>query len=113
MLILGPLGRGVTRLKDTKSGEHAGYMQPVHAALTFRKGDLFQGYAWFVANGLCVEPGDGLVANDAPEVFWDGRSSLWGNFVGGGALVCDSFSKEVASAYRAAVGARFEHGAHG
>ncbi|MDX2708092.1 hypothetical protein PV350_35395 [Streptomyces sp. PA03-6a] len=113
MLVLGPLGRGIQRLHDKKSKEHVGYSQPVHTALSWRKGDLFQGYAYFGASGILVDPGDGLVGNDGPDVFWDTRGNQWGNLVGGGALIGDDYDKAVADAYRAAISARFEHGRSG
>lgn len=115
MLILGPFGTGVTRLTDTNTGEHAGYSQPTHTALTFRKGDLFQAHAWFEDSGIRIMTMDGaVIANDSPQINWETRGSGWGNLVGGGGTISDDApDARVVEAYRAARSARFEHGESG
>lgn len=113
MLILGPIRTGVRRIFDERTREHVGYCQPAHTVLTFRKGDLFQGAGFFTAAGLEVSPGDALIANDGGEICWETRGSGWGNLVGGGGSISDSYEVVVANAYRAARSARFEHGESG
>lgn len=113
MLILGPIGKGVTRVVDKATGEHFGYAQPSYGALAFRKGDLLQAYATFEPFGLSIQAGDGTVANDGPVINWETRGTSWGNFVGGGCSIRDAYDEGVAAAYRAARSARFEHGEMG
>lgn len=113
MLILGPIRRGVGRITDNATNEHVGYMQPAPTVLSFRKGDLFQGSAWFINKGIQVSPEGGLVANDSPEIFLGTRGAEWGNFVGGGGAIGDEYDEAVAAAYVAAKSARFEHGERG
>ncbi|MFD5678216.1 hypothetical protein [Streptomyces sp. NPDC127040] len=113
LLTLGPMGRGVHGLLDQKTKEHVGYLQPVHSALSWRKGDLFQDYAYFSADGIRVDASEARVGNDAPSVDWEGRGHRWGNLVGGGGLIGDQRDAAVADAYRAGISARFEHGAQG
>jgi hypothetical protein len=113
MLILGPMGRGVHGLMDQKTKQPAGYLQPIHTALAWRKGDLFQDYAYFSASGVCVDTSDARVGDDGPSVDWEGRGTRWGNLVGGGGLIGEDYDDAVADAYRAGISARFEHGAQG
>lgn len=82
LLILGPVERAGA-LVDAKTGEHAGYSQPTHTVLSFRKGDVFQGTASFYATGIDIEPDGGLVGDDGPDIRWNTRGSEWGNWVGG------------------------------
>lgn len=109
LLILGPVGR-VGRIVEEATREHVGYSQPVHTVLSFRKGDVFQGTAYFTANGIDIQPEGGTVGSDGPDVYWDTRGNDWGNWVGGGGLISDSYDEPVAAAYTAARSARFEHG---
>ncbi|MEU9797075.1 hypothetical protein AB0E27_42150 [Streptomyces sparsogenes] len=109
LLILGPIGR-VGALVDSKTGEHAGFSQPAHTVLTFRKGDVFQGTACFFAEGIDITPEGGLVGNDGPCIDWETRGSRWGNWVGGGGLISEDCDEAAHAAYRAARSARFEHG---
>lgn len=113
ILILGPLGRGVTRIMDKATKKHVGYMQPIHTAVTIRKGDIFQSYVWFTSNSVAVDPTESLMGNDGPEVFWDTRGTGWGNLVGGGGMLSEEIDTRVADAYRSALSARFEHGQSG
>ncbi|MFJ2964253.1 hypothetical protein ACIPIC_18380 [Streptomyces collinus] len=113
ILVLGPLGRGVTGITDKTTKAHVGYMQPLHTAVTIRKGDIFQSYAWFTSNSVAVDPTEALMANDGPQIYWDTRGSDWGNLVGGGGLLSDDVDMTVADAYRRALSARFEHGQSG
>jgi hypothetical protein len=113
ILILGPMGRGVHGLQDQKTKEHVGYLQPLHSALAWRKGDLYQNYAYFSAAGVCVDVSDARVGDDSPSVDWEGRGTRWGNLVGGGGLIGEDYDSKVADAYRAGISARFEHGASG
>ncbi|MFB7825299.1 hypothetical protein [Streptomyces hydrogenans] len=109
LLILGPIGRADSLVHST-TGEHAGYSQPAHTVLTFRKGDVFQGMACFFAGGIDITPEGGLVGNDGPYIDWEGRGTRWGNWVGGGGLISEDRDEAAHAAYRAARSARFEHG---
>ncbi|MFD8261595.1 hypothetical protein ACFV19_22255 [Streptomyces griseoluteus] len=109
LLILGPVER-VSALVDAKTGEHAGYSQPTHTVLSFRKGDVFQGTASFYATGIDIEPDGGLVGDDGPDIRWNTRGSEWGNWVCGGVLLSEDRDEDVYAGYRAARSARFEHG---
>ncbi|MGX1708879.1 hypothetical protein ACWIFI_06070 [Streptomyces albidoflavus] len=105
IMILGPHGH-------IRPGERIGdgrmvWGQPVHSAISFRKGDFFQCMAYF-ANGGIDFLVDGRIGNDAPSVEWDQRGIRWGNFVGGGGTATDE--ERLVAAYRKATGARFEHG---
>ncbi len=106
LLILGPIGPA-DALVDSTTGEHAGYSQPAHTVLTFRKGDVFQGMACFFAGGIDITPEGGLVGNDGPYIDWEGRGTRWGNWVGGGVLISEDRDEAAHAAYRAA---RFKHG---
>lgn len=110
MLVLGPLGRS-SRIVEKDGGAHVGYSLPTHALLSFRKGCVFQGTAYFTETGVDVEPdmGGGAVGSDGPDVYEDTRGRDWGNLTGGGALISDSLNAPVVEAYRAARSARFEH----
>ncbi|WP_405467515.1 hypothetical protein [Streptomyces canus] len=110
LLILGPIDR-VGSLADKANGGHVGYAQPLHTVLTFRKGDVFQGTAYFATHGVMADPDFGsLVGNDSPEIFWETRGTKWGNWVGGGVLIGEDHEPAVYAAYQAARSARFEHG---
>jgi len=93
-------------------------VQPVHAVLSFWKGDILQTSAWFDADGSInhEDAAGGRVGSDAPEVFWDTRGSEWGALTGTGSLIFDGdtrptdVQRRVADAYQAARSARFEHG---
>lgn len=113
LMILGPIGQAGP-LVDRKTGERVGFSQPIHTALAFRKGDIYQWGAYFTGDGLVnlVEQ-NSLMANDSPEVFWDTRGTAWGNLVGGGFSISNTDDEQLAAAYRAARSARFEHGQSG
>lgn len=114
ILVLGDFGNGVCELVKTDSREPAGFAQPVHSVLTFRKGELFQGMATFHSTGLDIFPsGTARVANDGPMIYWDTRGVEWGNLTGPGIEIGDTFDPTVAQAYRAVMSARFEHGERG
>lgn len=78
ILVLGPLGRGATRVMDKATKQHVGYMQPLHTAVTTRKGDIFQSHACFTSTSVAVETTDALMGSDAPDVYWDTRGTAWG-----------------------------------
>ncbi|MEU3907244.1 hypothetical protein AB0F20_26065 [Streptomyces goshikiensis] len=109
LLILGPIDR-TGSLVDQTTGEHAGYMQPAHTLLSFRKGDVFSGSACFFSSGMDLWPEGGVVGNDGPHIFWETRGTKWGNWVNGGGLISEGCDEKVHAAYRAARSARFEHG---
>lgn len=111
MLVLGPIGRP-SRIVETDNGAHVGYSLPTHALLSFRKGCVFQGTAYFTETGVDVEPdmAGGAVGSDGPDVYEDTRGRDWGNLVGGGCLISDKPDERVIAAFRAARSARFEHG---
>lgn len=114
MLILGPIGRP-GRITEKDSGTHVGYSLPTHALLSFRKGCVFQGTAYFTEAGVDANPGmgGGAVGSDGPDVYEDDRGRKWGNLVGGGSLISDGYSPSVTAAYLSARSARFEHGESG
>lgn len=113
LLILGPHGRIGRYASSTGSPDV--WVQPSHTLLSFHKGDLFQGSAWFTSHGLCLHPSGGLVANDGSGIFWATRGVKWGNWVNGGCAISDidRGDQGVQAAYRGACSARFEHGERG
>lgn len=114
LLILGPI-HGIKKILD-ETGQLVGYDGPVHSVLTFRKGDLFQGTAYFTSSGLEIMPDGGLMANDGGHIHWDTYRTDWGNLVGGGGYISDPDAGPdlpLAEAFRRALSARFEHGQSG
>jgi hypothetical protein len=114
LLVLGPIG-SMKRVLDG-TGKTVGYSGPTHSVLTFRKGDLFQGTAYFTRSGLEVQPEGGLVANDSGHIWWDTHRQDWGALVSGGGYITDpgvEVDMPVAEAFRSARSARFEHGESG
>lgn len=112
LLVLGPIGRP-RRIVETDSGAHVGYGLPSHSLLSFRKGCVFQGVAYFTEAGVEINPEGGAVGSDGPDVYEDTRGRDWGNLVVGGICISDGLDAPVAKAYRAARSARFEHGETG
>lgn len=115
LLILGSLGRGVQRVRSQKTGQWNGFVQPVHSTLAFRKGDLVQSFAVFRDETLRVAHPFAVIADDSPEINWAGQGCEWGNLVRGETVFVDpdDYDVKVANAYKAAIGARFEHGRSG
>jgi hypothetical protein len=112
ILILGPIGNSGMVQEKSNPGPLM-WMQPTHTVLTFRKGDVLQGQAWFCGRDLEVEPDGGTIGNDGPQVFWETRGTEWGNLTGSGIALGGTPRPEVESAYIAARSARFEHGERG
>lgn len=112
LLILGEIGRGILQLTSNATGEPAGYCQPAHTVLTALGSHLFQGSGWFEGEHLEVTPNMGLVA-DSSGIRWTEHKTAWGNWVGGGAYLTNSYDQLAADAYQAARSARFEHGESG
>lgn len=116
MLVLGPLQHGISPVYDKSSGEFFGYVGPVHAVLTARDGNLYQGKAYFTGSGINVIPEGGLIARGSDLIQWDTYRCEWGNLVGGGFYITDPGKvpdARVADALQAAMSARFEHGESG
>lgn len=112
MLVLGPIGKP-GRIVEKDGGAHVGYSLPSHSLLSFRKGCVFQGTAYFTELGVDTSPEGGAVGSDGPDVYEDTRGRDWGNLTGGGVCITNSLDVPVAEAYRAARSARFEHGEAG
>ncbi|MEU1710101.1 hypothetical protein ABZ478_32835 [Streptomyces sp. NPDC005706] len=107
LLILGP----VPLIQAVpKTGKPAGYIHPAHVLLSFRKGDVFEGWAAFHSYGIEMHPEGGLVGNDGPDVIWHTRGSDWGNWLQPASYMNPDHDDRVQAAYRSARSARFEHG---